>query len=251
MSDEKKSPDASTSSNSAMAEVLRNPRLTWTIVIIAALILLILTIIIVLAFVQGRKISIFDLEIEAAPTSQANALSSPSSNASQTTQSIPISADDFPGEVFDFSGNGGYGELHVINKANDDIDYRFYYEMPQSADAYAGIFFRFTPTLDFTEFAALQVQLNFSDTNAICQVYLEDQDEGKSYITLTTDKLLNASPDASMEIEGNNRVFTVPIASNFLDRLNKQSVAGIGISINSKLVQGKHSCIIQQIHLLK
>ena len=106
MSDEKKSPDASTSSNSAMAEVLRNPRLTWTIVIIAALILLILTIIIVLAFVQGRKISIFDLEIEAAPTSQANALSSPSRNASQTTQSIPISADDFPGEVFDFSGNG-------------------------------------------------------------------------------------------------------------------------------------------------
>lgn len=245
MSDKKKNSDFPVSSNSAIVEVLRNRRLTWTIVIVIILILVVLTIITVLAFFQGRKISILGYEIEAAPTSQANPLplTIPDSNL------IPI--ENFPGEIFNFSGNGGYSELHVINRANDDFDYLFYYNMPQTGDGYAGIFFRFTPTVNFTEFAFLQVTVSFGDENAVCEIYLEDQVGEKSYIALWNNKLVNASEDARMEIEGNNRVFTIPIAGNFLAVPDKQSIAGIGISINANVIRGSHSCTIQQVYLLK
>jgi len=62
MSDKNKNSDFQASSNSAIAEVLRNRHLTWTIVIVLTLILVVLTIITVLAFAQGRKVSIFGLE---------------------------------------------------------------------------------------------------------------------------------------------------------------------------------------------
>ena len=75
MSDKNKSSESAGSSDSAIAAVLRNPYLTWTIVIVIVLVLIVLTIITVLAFAQGRRVSIFGLEIEAAPTSQANPLS--------------------------------------------------------------------------------------------------------------------------------------------------------------------------------
>jgi hypothetical protein len=162
-----------------------------------------------------------------------------------------ISIEEFPGEIFNFSGNSGYAELHVIRKANDDFDYLFYYRMPESGDGYAGIFFRFTPTVNFTDFAFLQVTVSFGDENAICEIYLEDQDSRKSYVALWNNKLVNASADARIEIDGNNRVFTIPIADNFLDVPNKQSIAGIGISINTNVLRGSHSCTIQQIYLLK
>ena len=256
MSDKNKNSDFQASSNSAIAEVLRNRHLTWTIVIVLTLILVVLTIITVLAFAQGRKVSIFGLEIEAAPTSQASSLPSTSTplgsgDLSQVTDSNLISREDFPGEIFSFSGNSGYGELHLIRKENDDLDYLFYYNMPQSGDGYAGIFFRFTPTINFMGFASLQTTISFSDENALCQIYLEDQVGAQSYITLTNSKLLNASEDARMEIEGNNRVFTIPVAGNFSDVPNKQSIAGIGFSINTNLVRGSHSCTIQQVYLLK
>ena len=162
-----------------------------------------------------------------------------------------ISIEDFPGEIFNFSGNSGYAELHVIRKASDDFDYLFYYRMPESGDGYAGIFFRFTPTVNFTEFASLQATVSFGDENAICEIYLEDQDGRKSYIALWNNKLVNASADARIEIEGNNRIFTIPIAGNFLDVPNKQSIAGIGISINTNVLRGSHSCTIQRLYLLK
>lgn len=195
-----------------------------------------------------------ELPIQATQTAAAHSLfPTPldSSNASQITESILISIGDFPGEIFNFSGNGGYGELHVIHRTNDDFDYLFSYIMPQTEDSYAGIFFRFTPTVNFTEFAFLQVTVSFGDENAVCEIYLEDQAGGKSYIALWNNKLVNASEDARMEIEGNNRVFTIPIANNFLNVPNKQSIAGIGISINTNVIRGSHSCTIQEIYLLK
>jgi len=256
MSDKNPNPDTTASSNSVIAEVLRNRNLTWTILIVIVLILAVLTVITVLAFAQGRKVSIFGLEIEAVPTNQANSVSytstpPASNNLVQITDPSPRSIEDFPGEIFNFSSNSGYGELHVIHRANDDFDYLFYYNMPQSGDGYAGIFFRFTPTVNFTDFASLQVTVSFGDENAICEIYLEDQVGRKSYIALWNNKLVNASADARMEIEGNHRVFTIPIAGNFLDVPNKQSIAGIGISINTNVIRGSHSCTIQQIYLLK
>jgi hypothetical protein len=196
----------------------------------------------------------FELPIQATQTAAANSpflTTMDSSNASQATESIPISIEDFPGEIFNFSGNGGYSELHVIHRANNDFDYLFHYIMPESGEGYAGIFFRFTPTVNFTEFMFLHVVVSFGDENAVCEIYLEDQDRKKSYVAMWNNKLVNASKDARMEIDGNKRVFTIPIASNFLDGPNKQSIAGIGISINANVLSGSHSCTIQQIYLLK
>lgn len=195
-----------------------------------------------------------EIPIKATQTAEANSLSLATpdfGNASKITNSIPISIEDYPGEIFSFSGNGGYGELRVIRKENDDLDYLFNYVMPESGDGYAGIFFRFIPTVNFTEFASLQVTVSFGDESAICEIYLEDQVGGKSYIALWNNKLVNASADARMEMEGNNRVFTIPIASNFMDVPNKQSIAGIGFSINTNVIRGSHNCTIQQIYLLK
>jgi hypothetical protein len=194
-----------------------------------------------------------ELPIRATQTAAANSAFSPlpGSSTASHIEAIPISIEDFPGEIFNFSGNGGYSELHVIHGANDDFDYLFYYNMPETGDAYAGIFFRFTPTVNFTEFAFLQLIVSFGDENAVCEIYLEDQVGGKSYIALWNNKLVNASEDARIEVEGNNRVFTIPLAGNFLDVPNKQSIAGIGISINTTVIRGSHSCTIQEIDLLK
>lgn len=167
------------------------------------------------------------------------------------TVSNVISIEDFPSEIFSFSGTGGYGELHVIRKEDDDLDYQFYYVMPKGGDGYAGIFFRFIPTINFTEFASLQATISFSDNDAICQIYLESQVGVKSYITLGNNTLINASADARMESEGDDRIFTIPLAGNFLDVPNKQSISGIGISSNTNLVEGSHSCTVQEIYLLK
>jgi len=195
-----------------------------------------------------------EIPLRATQTAEANSLSLSTpefSNTNQITESTSISIEDFPGEIFSFSGNGGYGELRVIRKENDDLDYLFNYDMPESGDGYAGIFFRFTPTINFTEFSSLELTISFSDENAICEIYLEDQIGGKSYITLANNKLDNASEDARMEVEGIKRVFTIPIAGNFLNVPDKQSIAGIGISVNTNHISGSHSCTVQQIYLLE
>ncbi len=169
------------------------------------------------------------------------------SNSTPNLKSI----EDFPGEFYSYSGNGGFGQLNVINKEKNDFDYRFYYDMPQDGEGYAGIFFAFTPTRNFAEFTSLQLAISFGDENAICEIYLQGQDGRKSYITLHNNQIINASDDAKMEIAGGNRIFTIPLLNNFLNVPNKQSIAGIGVSIKTSHIEGAHSCTIHDIYLLK
>lgn len=169
------------------------------------------------------------------------------SNSNPNLKSI----EDFPGEFYSFSGNGGFGQLSIINKEKNDFDYRFYYDMPQEGEGYAGIFFAFTPTRNLAEFTSLQVTISFGDENAICEIYLQGQDERKSYITLRNNQIINASDDARMEIEGENRIFTIPLTNNFLNLPHKQSIAGIGVSINTSHIEGAHNCTIHDVYLLK
>ena len=54
-----------------------------------------------------------------------------------------------------------------------------------------------------------------------------------------------------MEIEGTDRIFTIPLENNFLDLPSKQSIEGVGFGINSTQVEGAHSCTVQEIVLEK
>jgi len=162
--------------------------------------------------------------------------------------SIPI--EDFPGAIFDFSSDDAYGTLNVTRREDGDQDYQFHYDMPQdSEDAYAGIFFDFTPTIDLTEFKSLQIAISFGDEDAVCQVYLQDQNNGRNYVTLGINDF-SAVGDAKTETEGSTRVFTIPLAENF-PQTYMQSIDGIGISVNSGMVQGYHECIVHELSLLK
>lgn len=163
--------------------------------------------------------------------------------------------EDWPGEFFSYS-HDAYGGLNVVRKLDGDLDYRFSYDVASGAESYAGIYFYFSPTRDLTEYAALQVTMSFSDDNAICELYLQDQQEKQSYITLGNSRFDNASDDARMERQGSNRVFTIPLNNNFMvsidaSEFNKQSTAGLGFGVNGSKISGLHSCTIQDILFLK
>jgi hypothetical protein len=169
--------------------------------------------------------------------------------ASDSTELDSTSIEDFPGRIFDFEGEGGYGWLNVIRAEDGDLDYQLSYEIPQdNGDAYAGIFFDFAPTRDLTEFSSIQVEMSFGDGNTICQVYLQDQNDIRNYITMGVNEF-SASGDARTEASGAGKVFTIPLAENFPEP-NRQSIDGIGISVSGGFINGAHTCIVHDILLL-
>ena len=241
-------------------EILLNYRpLILAILVFLGLIILTLTIITVSAYLQGSRVSILGvIEIEAQPTNQALLLADPPTPTSQSIDTNKVAIEDFQGEVYSYSSRDvfAYGELKVIRNPDGDLDYRLYYEVLPDADSWAGIFFYFSPTQDLTQFKNLQVTINFSDEQARCGIFLQDLHDRKSFIILGNNRFDNASDDAQMVIQGNNRIFTIPLASNFLqdvdsNPLNKQSISGVGFGMDGSEISGEYNCTIQEVSFLR
>ena len=193
------------------------------------------------------------VHVETQESEDNSSLVSLSTSADTTSSTTPTrdlqnltSIEDFPGTVFDFSSGGGYGWLNVIRSGNGDFDYQFNYAMPQdNEDAFAGIFFDFTPTRNLTEFKSLQITISFSDDDTICLVYLEDQTGAQNHLKLGLDE-----HPVTVDVTrwDSAKVFTIPLAENFPDT-NMQSINGVGIGAGH--IEGLHICTVQEIYLLK
>jgi hypothetical protein len=165
-------------------------------------------------------------------------------------------------QIISFDGNArgelGQGRLAVIWNQGTDTDYRLEYSIPSESDpdkqAFAGLYFSFSPTEDITRFKTISTTLSFSSNVSQCSIYLQDQSGIQSYVRLSNEGVKGTGNGVTfMPVQGTQRyTFIIPVEGNFIDvPLNKGSIAGIGFGVNKDFVSGEHSCTIHEVILLE
>lgn len=204
------------------------------------------------AVVREKEATIEALQATAlivAPTIEAV-----SNTINANDEGVPI--ESIAQQVVSFDGRdqqkAGIGKLVIVWDEQNLYDYRLEYTMPSEEEAYAGIYFAFSPTEDLNRFNSISTTISFSNSSAQCAIYLQDQNGVQSYVRLTDAGTERTGKSVTFTPAAKGFTFIIPINENFTDvPINKGSIAGVGFGVNKDFTVGEHHCVIHDLRFLE
>jgi hypothetical protein len=166
-----------------------------------------------------------------------------------TIDSVSIQEMPFSAIPYTFGNDAATASSSLfIHNGESGMDYQLKYSVPQTGDAYAGLYFSFDDSENLENFKFVEVTVSFEDDNTSFDMFMKDITKPWNVTTIRIGKTANYPNDVKVTQTDDDYKITIPLS--MFTPLDLKAVKEVGFSV-STLSSGVGSFTVKKLEFIK